>query len=154
MNRLIHYSDTELQALYSIPAERQSSISCYDKPKGLWVSVEGEDDWKSWCEAENFGCGALAYEIKLSKDANILYLSTASEIIAFTDEYSIEGNSRWDRKINWSMVASKYHGIIIAPYCWSCRLTEHTIWYYGWDCSSGCIWNIDAIAGFDFIPPD
>ena len=51
-----------------------------------------------------------------------------------------------DRYIDWPAVATDYPGLIIAPYQWSCRMSEFTRWYYGWDCASGCIWNADAIA--------
>jgi hypothetical protein len=47
--------------------------------------------------------------------------------------------------IDWSKVAAKHQGIIIAPYCYARRLTYHTAWYYGWDCASGCIWDLKAI---------
>ena len=48
-------------------------------------------------------------------------------------------------QIDWAEVASKYDGIIISPYQWSLRLDMEMMWYYGWDCASGCIWNISAI---------
>lgn len=45
--------------------------------------------------------------------------------------------------IDWQAVASDHDGIIISPYNWPAR--HEMIWYYPWDCASGCIWNADAI---------
>lgn len=47
--------------------------------------------------------------------------------------------------INWPMVADRYQGIVIAPYLWSRRM-DGGLWYYGWDCASGCIWDAAAVA--------
>lgn len=53
--------------------------------------------------------------------------------------------------VNWPLIATRWDGIIIAPYQWSCRYDDRTFWYYGWDCASGCIWNLHAIT--DVIAP-
>lgn len=121
------------------------------KPRGLWVSVDGELDWPEWCRAENWGLHTLAHRtpIALAPGANILTLTGIDEIKAFTAEYKghpqfahLEISSHW---INWPRVADRYDGIIITPYCWQARLDLDTMWYYGWDCASGCIWNLDAL---------
>ncbi len=51
-------------------------------------------------------------------------------------------------QLEWDKVKDKYQGIIIAPYQWECRLALETCWYYGWDCASGCIWDLDCIKEF------
>lgn len=48
-------------------------------------------------------------------------------------------------EIDWKKVTEEYQGIIISPYIWQRRLAPHTMWYYGWDVASGCIWDTDAI---------
>lgn len=126
----------------------------YAKPRGFWVSVKGEDDWPTWCRSEGFGVDRLAveHEVTLTPDANVLRLDSAGAMRDFHQEYAVETNfeRRYPRlsneswPIDWRAVAAKYDGIIIAPYQWSCRLDLS--WYYGWDCASGCIWNLDAIA--------
>ena len=45
------------------------------KPNGFWVSVRGEDDWESWCLAEEYGFGGVRHEVTLAADDNILYLT-------------------------------------------------------------------------------
>jgi hypothetical protein len=135
------------------------------KPRGLWVSVQGEDDWKSWCQGEEFNIEALAVctRVILSPEANIKVIEGEAELLAFNREWGVD----WDyggrvsfshRRIDWVELAKQYDGIVIAPYVWSCRLPmdraserqQVSDWYYPWDCASGCIWNgTKAIAAFE-----
>lgn len=142
--RLIHYSAQPLRKATSIPLCKQQD---HFKPKGLWVSVEGPDDWKSWCEAESFSPGNLRYEqqIVLSETANIRRLSNALEIDELTERYAFPGQRHCRYRMDWKQIADGYDGIIIAPYIWSRRLDGGADWYYSWDCASGCIWNAAAI---------
>lgn len=138
------------------------------KPNGLWVSVVGEDDWASWCRGEEFALGDLAvtHEVVLDPAANILHLKSPEEIDRFHREYAGEvpewyrrDDRRQDRfmfgqeyvdlqrPIEWNRVADEYQGLIIAPYQWERRLGG-PFWYYGFDCASGCIWDLSAIAEF------
>jgi hypothetical protein len=145
--RLLHYAAQPLPpALNARPQEIEM------KPRGLWVSVEGNDDWPSWCVGENFALDSLSHvhEITLAENASILRLSTASEIAELTSDYAcpLPGMPphHYTRAyvMDWPRLAGQYDGLIIAPYMWSCRLDY--LWYYGWDCASGCIWNPRAIA--------
>lgn len=152
---LIHYSNEPLRAVCDEtqePSGRDGVWWTHEKPRGLWVSVLGRDDWASWCRAESFRRTRrqCASRIVLSPSAKVLRMASAHEMDAFTRQYGevirLQG-SRYNRTgINWSKVAAEYDGIIIAPYIWSRRLHDLTGWYYGWDCASGCIWNSRAIA--------
>lgn len=143
---------------------------CYDqatprglgKPNGLWVSVLGEDDWKQWCIAEGFCLESLQYihKVALTDQAHIAYISTPEQLDTFHEkycapsdfdlkyEYGEDRSAYWG--IDWGRVAADYDGIIIAPYLWQRRLMGPS-WYYGWDCASGCIWNLDAIADVSLL---
>ena len=147
--KLLHYSKEPLGALRSVSVEQQEKNERgLFKPLGLWVSVEGEDDWLSWCKAESFGLERLSYvtEIVLRPTANILRLHGAADIDRFHAQYKEEGpHLSWRRYVSWPRVVRDYDGIIIAPYVWSRRLDGEAGWYYSWDCASGCIWNADAI---------
>jgi len=127
------------------------------KPYGLWVSVDGPDDWTEWCLAEDFCLNALKYRwvVTLKEDANILRLATTWDLVDFTNTYGVDiGLGTYGYyQINWKAVALVYQGIIIAPYNWECRLGDYGEasyrvhhWYYTWDCASGCIWDPSAIA--------
>lgn len=115
-----------------------------DKPFGLWVSVDGEDDWPAWCRSEQWGDidGDRRFSLQLSADAAVLRLETPEDISAFTDRFALD-RTRW--RIDWMAVAREWQGIIIAPYQWSCRLGRDS-WYYTWDCASGCLWDASAIS--------
>ena len=145
--RLLHYSRYPLQCVRS-RQQRDESI----KPFGLWVSVEGDQDWRQWCEEEAFELDALAveHEVTLKPDANILTLSDSLDVREFGERY-MTGRNRYCSYLDWSRVANEYSGIIIAPYQWSCRLDQETFWYYGWDCASGCIWDASAIQRFHMV---
>jgi hypothetical protein len=141
---LIHYSRVPLRKMHSVSEQRD-----HFKPTGLWVSVKGPDDWKSWCVSEGFSLENLAYPhiIVLSPQANILRLSSANDIDAFTSEYFATNSLFLDGRyqINWGLVADHYDGIIIAPYIWERRLFGGANWYYSWDCASGCLWEASAV---------
>jgi|ERR1700722_5357056 len=135
--KLIHFSH---EPLVSIKNKRQFLNQYEMKPQGLWVSVGG--DWKTWCEDNSFNLNCFNYqtEIVLKDDAAILTLASPSDIDGFTRQYR---HNKW--AIKWWEVAKKFSGIVIAPYCWECRLTPETSWYYTWDCASGCIWDNQAV---------
>lgn len=136
--------------------QRPSQFRLYGKPSGLWVSAKGEYDWPWWCLAEEFGKERLLFRhtVTLKPDANILVLDTEAKMHGFNHDYSGGyGNVRKSladilerQSKDWVRVANDYDGILIAPYHWSLRLESEFSWYYGWDCASGCIWNLDAIS--------
>jgi hypothetical protein len=158
--KLIHYTDKP----FNLEPRKYDHADVYwkNKPRGLWVSVEGEYDWKWWCEAEEFALEDLvvSYEVKLKKDANILLLSIEEEILSLTTKYPFI-KPQWDNlkdrrfyegfEINWTKIAENYQGIIISPYIWPCRLDMRCNWYYGWDCASGCLWDLSCIEEFQLI---
>jgi hypothetical protein len=162
--KFIHYTDKPINSLeprdYS-----QADLEWQSKPNGLWFSVEevgkhpNNYNWREWCEAKNYQVGSLvvAYEIVLKEDTNILHLKTAEKIKEFTKQYLLktrDGHAEWGTyQLEWNEVKKKHSGIIISPYQWDCRLSLETGWYYGWDCSSGCIWDVSCIKEFVFRAP-
>lgn len=141
--KLLHYSAEP----FVFDPKREYAESNYGfKPVGLWLSVAGEDDWKAWCKGETFNLEALkhASEVTLKPDANVLVIDTADKLLAFDAKFSRTADKLTIRNIEWGKVKALYDGLIIAPYIWSHRLD--LMWYYGWDCASGVIWNMDAIA--------
>jgi hypothetical protein len=159
--KLIHYCAEPFE-LEPRPYN-QSDLVWQAKPSGLWVSVESSEfgeinyNWREWCEAEEFNLEKLecAYEIELKEDASILHLKTYDEIFEFTKKYN-GSTSSFDHVIDayhiqWEEVKKLHQGIILAPYQWYCRLHLESLWYYGWDCSSGCIWDLTCIKEFKQI---
>jgi len=133
------------------------------KPNGLWLSVSGDDDWEWWCRENEFNIGGYVHRATLVEE-NILWLRTAAEIDRFHAEWS-EQDDVWRRggtaplsddfvrrqwPVNWRAVTEHYDGIMIAPYQWSRRMGG-PFWYYGWDCASGCVWQLDAVETFESV---
>lgn len=137
---LSHFTHLAVLEPKSVPQEAHGD----HKPQGLWVSVNGPDDWPSWCRSEEWGLGSLKhqYAVTLAGESDVLRIATPDELRAFDAAFADSSLHGWG--IRWRDVAERWQGIIIAPYQWECRLTEPR-WYYGWDCASGCIWDASAI---------
>jgi hypothetical protein len=161
MMRLVHYAKEPLAAPLTVrPQTGPDKQPDYFKPHGLWVSDDAcPDNWKSWCEDQDFclECLAYAYGVTLRADANVLVLTSAAEIDRFTDTYEVNpipGPRTLKVRfwIDWPTVREQWDGLIITPYIWERRnLLSHNgsgdaAWYYSWDCASGCIWQPRAIA--------
>lgn len=129
------------------------------KPHGLWFDVES--DWRRWAEDEHFNLANLAYRHTLRIDtSNVLILKTATELDRFThmfgtSEMTDDAGNTIDMGgaglfkvpghcfIDWPKVAALWKGIIIPEYIWSRRLD--LMWYYGWDCASGVVWDTSIV---------
>lgn len=78
------------------------------------------------------------------KDAGIEYTSAGPQLDPFDHFFGGRG-LRFHDYMNYGKVAEKYGGIEITPYLWEKRL--NSMWYYGWDCASGCVWDRSAVTG-------
>lgn len=148
---LEHYSTKPMKRVRSARQADDLQSQFCGKPRGLWVSVKGEDDWASWCQGEQWGLDRLVvrHSVVLTPGANILRVSGVRALDDFHHRYSVtEMLGRYSRSyIDWRFVAKKFDGILIAPYVWERRLEKPlSDWYYGWDCASGVIWNARAVA--------
>lgn len=158
--RLVHFSADPLVSVRS--REQEDEWLWRGKPTGLWISIEGEEDscsWSEWNAREDFRpvWDHRAYEISLRPDASILRICGEAELRRFHRERSIpnpvyKGRDMGSRSMlpDWKTIAQEYQGVIIAPHVWACHIdmSNEMSWYYSWDCSSGCIWDADAVAGF------
>lgn len=115
------------------------------KPDGLWISDESDFGWKQWCEEEGFNLKNLKQRTEITIDCeDVLWAKTIGELYRFVDEFGAD--SRFvSYSIRWDKVKEKYKGIIISPYQESLRLGNYFFWYYGWDCASGCVWDLSCI---------
>lgn len=160
--KLIHYSGMEIKKLepeYPYTLDRP----ILNKPFGLWISVEDYPDdetWKTWCEAEQFRLEGLKFQymVKLKPDANVILLDTAERVAQFGIDHEDKNNPFLPKSaifgkpyisyLDWLSIMKGSDGIIITPYQNQCRGKRDCVWYWGWDCSSGCIWNINCIEKF------
>lgn len=152
--RFIHHSNTHIAGIRD---RRQQEIYS-TKPKGFWISDEDANyGWSDFCrESAPEYLGELSYDVELNKNANILWLRTPEDIDAFTYCYrksinDVFNDPEYAIAIDWHQLAQEYDGLIITPYQWTRRLGHPCVWYYGWDCASGCIWNKFAIQKLTLI---
>lgn len=156
---LLHTSSQEL-TLETLKTHIQTNDY---KPKGLWYGIA--DSWIDWCLGESFGgIHKYIYELNIDED-KILKIDDIEKFEIFEREY--KDIPAWQKKfefcedlpeidpvyvsrarlrldsINYEKVASNFSGIEISPYFWEKRM--ESMWYYGWDCASGCVWNPDAL---------
>jgi hypothetical protein len=147
--KLIHHAAGPVSLDRSRRYEQDHRVGPFGKPSGLWVSVSGDDGWAAWCSDQNYRLDQLstAHRVTLRARADVRFISDVSALDAFDSEFRGGTNGSG---IDWATVASCHDGMIIAPYQWGRR--SQLDWYYGWDCASGCIWNLDAIESFDLLP--
>lgn len=145
---LSHFSDDPIRAL-----RFRSQELAFHKPEGLWVSVDGEDDWLS-CSAkmEGFECkDKLHHVVTLAEGHSVLLIDTLEKLYAFDDKYGVE-RKPLGTFIDWGRVAQDHDGIIISPYRRGECPGDALFWYNGWDCASGCIWHPRAVARIEVVP--
>jgi hypothetical protein len=116
------------------------------KPDGLWFSVGDGADWRELCVRKRWSLDGLKYQIEIvfSETANIWHVESAVGIDALTAEYGKERNDG-KQSIDWSRIAKKFAGIVIAPLCVERCNCERTRWYNCWECSCGCVWRAGAV---------
>jgi hypothetical protein len=143
----------------------------HPKPNGLWFDVNGS--WKHWCESVEFSLENLSYRhtVNILDTSRILFLRNAKGIDAFTRKYGRNLSDRirllhgaedgdffareygrdlfseirmqFSNYIMWEEVAGNYSGIVIDPY--SRSRSQTYLWYYGWNCAGGCVWDTSVI---------
>jgi hypothetical protein len=143
------------------PVSVVDQMPVHHKPRGLWVSADGEDDWPTWCEAEQFGLERLKYRFRVQLADGWLHLDTPEAIVEFGEEFGVDiladvpdrpwRDGRQCLWVDWARVAQKWPGIVIAPYQWSMRLDMSHSWYYSWDVASGCIWDASIIESVERV---
>lgn len=117
----------------------------YAKPRGFWLSDENSDmSWKKWCDSECFRENQFGFWTDFQVDMNdIIHLKNENDILLFTETYKMGPDDTYG--IDWHTIAQNHKGILITPYIWECRLNDNCSWYYGWDCASGCFWDVSCL---------
>lgn len=146
MTVLTHWSSAPLEDPYSVePRPRDGEIHSGGKPVGLWLSDETTDwGWRAWCEAESFGADRLIFRSDFSVDlSDVAVIRSNAELYAFSDKYLARAVCGRDG-IDWCRVGADFKGLLITPYLHECRFDVD--WYYGWDCASGCFWDVSCLS--------
>jgi hypothetical protein len=152
-----------LDSIVFIQPEQQpyKEMRAFRKPRGLWYGIN--QSWVEWCSSEEPGWVHDHFHEVVLDHTKILRISNIKQFNAFEKEFgmidpmlkmfedrmpslggfSLEASHIGRESIDWHKVAKQYSGLEITPYLWEKRLTS--MWYYGWDCASGCVWNANAI---------
>lgn len=124
------------------------------KPAGLWYGIDG--DWIEWCESEMpHWVKPYYYELEFVENINLLLITNLAELKSFNDKYSVvikEDAVFPLKEIDWVKVMKDYDGIEIQNYhsikyatYSEIGLSLSMIWFSGWDCNSGCVWNLGKV---------
>lgn len=158
---LRHYSG----GLVSFQADRFYPDGGWMKPSGLWVSADDfGDGWADWCRDEDFNTGGITHmhRVVLKPEAKILWLWTLQDLCDLQSCLGIIDGTRdstFLQRINWlRLQADNFDGVGIADYrklAWDDTFVDLRFgrvcprldfgWVNSWDCSSACIWNLDAV---------
>lgn len=106
------------------------------KPSGLWYGIG-----RSWLDFVAGDFTAAAHEYLYKFEINRERLLRIDDYPAFDTTWHTHRDTAYF--MDWPTIAEKFAGIEIAPYLYQRRL--EALWYYGWDCASGCIWDKDVI---------
>lgn len=139
----------------------KTPVNSYDnfKPAGLWYDVDM--DWIRWLDDEGYLDNPLwmrsfLYEITID-ESRVIIIHDERQFDEFNRRFCAPiFNGAHVNGIDWTRVAKLYGGVEIAPYLQSRRLSfsgNHldTLWYYGWDCASGVIWDKSALLGVKLV---
>lgn len=139
MFKVVKYDDHEINIDYN----RQYIQKFTSKPTGFWVTIDHDYDWKYFCENNEYGIDRLKVKNYFNlKTDNMLIINNLKEFDHFNKWY-VDDNCSFN--IDWDKISKQYDGILITDYFWERRLSKECKWYYGWDCASGCIWNLEVL---------
>lgn len=133
---------------------REPGADPHWKPNGLWVSVDGTDDWLSHCRRARGRSRPVSYphryRVRLRRDCRVALLESLEDMETFSEMYP--GWRPYENAGVWSRVSEEWDGIIVAPFQpWANFANERFYWYTAWDCASGCIWDPRAVESFEEI---
>lgn len=149
--KFIHWSRKPIQNL-----ETRKYKQAWYRPNGIWFSVG--NSWIDWCVDNQHGNSPevdYSYELTFN-NYNILTISTLEDVKNTHMRYITS------KGFDWTRVYEDYDGFVIYNFSEIAKENEKSIyqneyikspihanikysWFYGLDCSCGCIWNLDAI---------
>jgi hypothetical protein len=142
---LEHYTATEGPMDLGSGRDRTQPAYGY-KPTGTWLSVKGAEDWHHWHVANGNRPAPFVHSVELSATAAILLIHDVDGLHALTSSHPGRQGGCWlaGETVDWESVSHQYDGIIIDRHI---RTSDPLLaWYNTWDCASGCIWRMRAIA--------
>lgn len=143
---LTHYSEKPLQ--YDPCRKYGLTGKVVFKPDGLWLSDDrNEQGWREWCVANRFRTDTLVHRADFLIDTrHVILIESAAQFLEFNSKYKTTKDDYRSSLIgiDWESVKRDAAGLIITPYRYEFRLDY--VWYYGWDCASGVVWDLSALS--------
>lgn len=121
---------------------------------GFWASVD--DGWERWCASEMpEWLGRSRYSVKLRDDAIICVISGIDDLDLLPREVcsgplAVSGHGAVGVGIDFEALSHMCDGVIVDIDRGGPELYNE---FYGWDCSSVCIFHADAVAGLSPSEP-
>lgn len=123
------------------------------KPAGFWLTDESqENSWSAYLDVAGKGNRPYHrrdFEIDLF---DVRVIRTEDQMCGFNLEYATVSVSRMNQTricsqplVDWPRVAQSYKGVIITPYQRTVMEQDAFRWYAGWDCASGCVWDLTCM---------
>jgi hypothetical protein len=144
----LHFSNQPL--LTARDAAQVRSDNGGAKPMGLWFTAGpfGAEHWGLIADEPKL---RYATEVFLASD-RILRLSTVEGILDLERKFGAGLSPQGRGQLRWAEIASKYDGIVVAPYFQDKRVRRKTCWYHEWECACGCVWKSRAVVRLTSLP--
>ena len=159
---LFHYSE-EADKIFRPDRTLPSSDH---KPGGLWLSDDSDYGWYAlvldqlrdgrpdWADADKGLRYKYGFEIDPCQSNQVLVLETPDDLRWFIGRYReatvrkcvVRDKPGCGLHIEWGRVKADYKGILITPFHRALsRKDPFFHWYIGFDCASGCFWDITCL---------
>lgn len=120
------------------------------KPKGLWACPEyAIDDWKDWCEGEDYEADFLSehFDFTLKPETKILHIKDVSDILPYCKGDSeirrhFSSDPTIDKFLDLEKIYREFDGMEVDM---RIGLFHDSKLFYTWDVSSIVIWYLSRI---------
>lgn len=132
---------------FNIDLTRSYNQTLDNKPNGLWYAVN--DEWRKYIRGNipHWNC-PNNFSLEIDKP-NMFFIDSMEDVQLFNDEYLVKQSGIFGY-IDWEKVSQRYSGIEITDFS-KIRHRDNkgsytpVFWTYGWDVSSGCIWDLSIV---------
>lgn len=138
-----HCGNDHLEPIYSVC---ETPIHGFPKPHsgGLWTSpVDSENNWRKWCERENYNIGHLGKSFRMKVSTK--HLLIIDNYDDFVRRMVYPGIIRLHQSglpiIDWKQLVSRYNGIWLTARGEAETRYAHPYNLYGWDCETVFLFN-------------
>ena len=118
------------------------------KPRGFWVSLDGENDWAQLSRRLGRAPG-IRHRVVLRNDGNLLIIDDEADAREVSRWYMRQDSETGGLKIDWKAMGADWAGILMLRFDWPLTLEQELYWTHHWSIPSGCIWDSRAIGSIE-----